>query len=59
MNDEGAAADPEGTCRYCGSEIAEDDSYERERGERDDSGVFQVIVLCAVCKRPFATIARN
>ncbi|MGH7661051.1 MAG: hypothetical protein ACRENA_09095 [Vulcanimicrobiaceae bacterium] len=57
MNDEDAGNEPAGTCRYCGSEIEEDDPGERV--ERDDSGVFQVIVLCAVCKRPFATIARN
>lgn len=57
MNDEGAGREPETTCRYCGGEIMEDDSG--ERAERDDAGVFQVIVLCAVCKRPFATIARN
>ena len=57
MNDEGARDEPAETCRYCGSDIAEDDSG--ERAPRDDSGVFQVIVLCAVCKRPFATIARN
>ena len=57
MNDEGPRDEPAGTCRYCGSEMVEDEPGERV--ERDDSGVFQVIVLCAVCKRPFATIARN
>ncbi|GEM_PF-3898221 len=57
MNDEGAAREPATTCRYCGSEVTEEESD--ERAERADSSVFQVIVLCAVCKRPFATIARN
>ena len=64
MNDDGTGGrEPAMThCRYCGSDRAEEDtvqrydSGERNEGERD---VYQVIVLCAACKRPFATIARN
>lgn len=58
MNEDASGREPAMThCSYCGSDGAdEQDADVRQSGERD---VYQVIVLCAACKRPFATIARN
>jgi len=57
MSDDGAGREPAMTrCRYCGSDRAEEETRQREDGDQD---VYQVIVLCAACKQPFATIARN
>lgn len=56
MSDE--ASEPASTgCRYCGSDGTEREADEPQREEHTE--VYQVIVLCSACKRPFATIARN
>ena len=58
MDDESPAGEPATTgCQYCGNDGAGEESQDNQRD--GDADVYQVIVLCAACKRPFATIARN
>jgi hypothetical protein len=58
MSDETGREPVSAPCRYCGHDAPVRDSEEQE-GPSDGTDVYQVIVLCAACRRPFATIARN
>jgi len=51
--------EPATPCRYCGSDATDREAKADADQPNDGTEVYQVIVLCAACRRPFATIARN
>jgi len=59
MNDETSPEPATVPCRYCGNDAGTVDSGTEHAATNGKTDVYQVIVLCAACHRPFATIARN
>lgn len=58
MSDETSPEPATVPCRYCGNDAQREPVTEYEPANTG-TDVYQVIVLCAACRRPFATIARN